>query len=82
MTTVIKANCKLISNFVIHIAKWQIWKHRNNVKYGKFQRRSANDIFLDIKTACEFQVQLVKQSYQYKTLDPELQELLNILILN
>ena len=58
-------------NLAILECKWQIWKNRNNVKFGKKESLSHLNIFENVKYACSKKLQLVSNllnSKKYSTL--------------
>ena len=52
-------------NYVIYEGKWQIWKNRNNVKYGKKEKKLVNDLVNDIKDQCKLHLTAFKTLERY-----------------
>ena len=53
-------------NFIIIETKWQIWKNRNNVKYGKKDTMSITEIFELIRKNCLKRAKLVIKKEEKK----------------
>ena len=63
-------------NFIIYNTKWQIWKHRNKVKYGKERIQNSKNITSDIISLCKQDACTILQS---KIVNWLVKKLLNIL---
>ena len=51
-----------VCNLIIYNAKWIIWKHRNDVKYGKNKTKNCDSIFKSIILLCQENVNVILQS--------------------
>ena len=67
---------KQVIEFLILETKWHIWKHRNDVKYGKKVIVPNNLLFSKIIKECQFQVNLLLNTS--KMLHPNLTEMLQL----
>ena len=67
-------------NFLVYAAKWRIWKHRNNIKYGQARVKSSNDIFLDIVMDYKNQAEIVMNSCNFNKIGCKLQAYLRNII--
>jgi hypothetical protein len=70
---------KVIIEFVILESKWQLWKHRNNVKYGKHPVTPDLLIFDKIITECQLQANLILSSRKSVSLHPNILMMLQLL---
>ena len=52
-------------NCVIYEGKWQIWKNRNNVKYGKKEKKLVNELVNDIIDQCKTHLTAFKTLEQF-----------------
>ena len=56
---------KVFVNFVVLMTKWCIWKHRNDVKYGKKDIKSNEYIYNCIIRMCQKDVKTISESSNY-----------------
>ena len=66
-----------VSNFIILISKWEIWKHRNNVKMDHAQVLKSSDLFNRIVNACKLQIDLLIHSRKWEKINLALRIILN-----
>jgi len=55
-------NARIIYNFVIFIAKWYVWKHRNNVIYSNQCIKDRDSFFISIINGCKQEVDIIMRS--------------------
>ena len=61
-------NHNIFIDFVILETKWQIWKNRNNVKYGNKQPESHNNIFKNVRKQCDLHLYTILKNAKLKKL--------------
>ena len=75
-------NAKIFINFLLLLTKWCIWKHRNDVKYGKLEIKNANQIYDSVIKICKKDAKIVSQSLTYFRCEQDLKIMLSELIEN
>ena len=65
-------NIKIFINFIILMTKWSIWKHRNDIKYGKQQTKNSDNIYSIIMKMCQKEIKAVSESFNYAKCKQEL----------
>ena len=66
-----------VSNFIVLTAKWEIWKHRNNVKMEQAQILKSSDLFKRIVVACKLHINLLMYSKKWEKINLALRITLN-----
>ena len=67
---------RIIYNFVIIIVKWNIWKHRNNVKFGSTTVQNTEWLYKQITQSCSSEIEKICNSYKYNKCGVELKSYL------
>ena len=62
-------------DFVILETKWQIWKNRNNVKYGNKRSNNYKNLLQHIKEQCNLQFRTIELCNSYQ-LEKKLKQLI------
>lgn len=75
-------NVRTIYNFVTFIAKWHIWKHRNNVKYGNSNIQDSKWICDQIIRQCKLETNLISNSIKWTKCNVKLKLFLSKLMNN
>ena len=66
---------KAALNLIILEAKWQIWKHRNNIKYGGQEAKNSTMLVDMIKRNCKAEICLVLQKLKNKKISNKITDL-------
>ena len=69
----------VLCNFVVVNAKWEIWKHRNRVKYDKIQQINSQLLIKNIILSCRKNIDTLLASSKSSTLDNKTTRLLELL---
>lgn len=67
---------EIMYNSILLMAKWNIWKHRNKVKYGKKIILNSDKIFSNIITCCKEESTIILQSNKLQRLENKHEEFL------
>jgi exodeoxyribonuclease III len=74
-----ESSIKQIAEFMILETKWQIWKHRNNVKFGKKNVEANNTLFEKIVNECQLQANHFLGAKKSSSVPLNLTEMLHLL---
>ena len=68
---------RLVSNFIIFIAKWSIWLNRNNVKFNGSPVKNYERLYKEVLQKCSFQIETIRQSRKWLTCDTRVKNMLD-----
>ena len=66
-----EVNVSLAYNYVIYSAKWCIWKHRNNVKYGNRNSMNTSEIYDTIMSVVKEDISIILETKTAKKCNEE-----------
>ena len=73
-------NHRMLYNFVTIITKWQIWKHRNNVKFGTSDVMNPKQLYDKCILNCISEIDILAASNRWTTCNDKFKHLLMKLI--